>query len=207
MALNKEPRQVKQELLSPRVHVLYASSISGLRGVADRNMILHNFEKQVKFVKSYDGDTRVCIVGDKFDNADKMQIFDGTLFVVSNPMNASESGVYLLVFPAPGGDVSDIKKLNTNIARELNIRETEAMLDTEAEWVPVSFWKEMGDEGRGRIKVMPPSSKVTLFTATEQKYTPVPGMNEYLERGQANLWGELAMDTQHPSYKRMAEMR
>jgi hypothetical protein len=83
----------------------------------------------------------------------------------------------------------------------------EAMLETEAEWVPVSFWKEMGDEGRGRIKVMPPSQKVTIFTPTDQKYTPVPGMIDYLERGQANLWGELAMDTQHPSYKRMSEMR
>jgi hypothetical protein len=32
-------------------------------------------------------------------------------------------------------------------------------------------------------------------------------MVEFVEKGVANLWGELALDTKHPAYKRMSEMR
>ena len=200
-------REKKVEVLTPRVYLHYASSISGLRGVADKNMILHRLQIPVKYVKSYDGDTRICIVSDGFDNVDKLPILEGQLFVVSDPLTAEEHGVHVLVYPMPDGDSADMKTLQRNIAREKNLQDIERMISTEAKWVPVSFWKHMGEEGRGLIEIMPPSTKVTIFTPSEQRYSPEPGMEEFLLKGVDNLWGELAADTKHPAYKRMATMR
>jgi hypothetical protein len=199
--------EVKVECLTPRVHVHYASSISGLKGVANKNVILHKMRKSVKYVKSYDGDTRICIVDEKFENHDKLQIQEGILFVVSDPLTAKEHGLHLLVYPVATTDSADLTVLQRNLARQANLDEITAYLKPAPSWIAASFWKQMGEEGRGRIEVRPPSTKVTIFTPSDKQYSPEPGMVEFVEKGVANLWGELALDTKHPAYKRMSEMR
>jgi len=199
--------EVKIDVLKPRVHVHFASSISGIDGVANKNVILHKMRQKVKFVKSYDGNTRICIVSDNFQNQDNLQVQDGLLFVVSDPLTAKEHGLHLLVYPLPTTEEADLKVLQRNIARQKNIDEITAFLKPAPSWIAASFWKQMGEEGRGRIEVRPPSTKVTIFTPSDKQYAPEPGMVEFIEKGAPNLWGELALDTKHPSYKRMSEMR
>lgn len=199
--------EVKIDNLTPRVHVHFASSISGIDGVSNKNVILHKMRKNVKFVKSYDGSTRICIVSDNFENSDNLQIQEGILFVVSDPLTAKEHGLHLLVYPLPTTEVADLKVLQRNIARQANIEEITAYLRNAPSWIGVSFWKQLGEEGRGRIEVRPPSTKVTIFTPSDKQYAPVPAMLEFVEKGVSNLWGELALDVRHPSYKRMSEMR
>ena len=194
--------------LTPRVHVHYASSISNLGAVANKNVILHRMRKQIKFVKSHDpSGTRVCIVSDAFNNADKLTISNGILFVATDPTTAGDMGVHLLIYPTPEDTSADDITLKRNLAREFNLASITSMLEGNRPWVPVSFWKVMGDEGRGKIECRPPSTKVTIFTPSSHPYAPEPSMNEFLVKGVSNLWGELAADTLHPSYKRMSEMR
>ena len=199
--------EVKIESLTPRVHVHYASSISGLDGVANKNVILHKMRKNVKYVKSYDGDTRICIVADTFENPEKLFVQEGVLFVVSDPLTAKEHGLHLLVYPLPTAEAADLKVLQRNISRQANLDEITAFLKPAPSWIAASFWKQMGEEGKGRIEIRPPSTKVTMFTPSDKQYSPEPGMVEFIQKGVSNLWGELALDTKHPAYKRMSEMR
>ena len=199
--------EVKIDTLTPRVHVHYASSISGIDSVANKNVIIHKMRQPVKYVKSYDGSTRICIVDDKFENPEKLLIQEGLLFVASDPLTAKEHGLHLLVYPLPTAEAADLKILQRNIARQKNIDSITAYLKPAPSWIAGSFWKQMGEEGRGIIEVRPPSTKVTIFTPTDKQYSPEPGMIEFVNKGVPNLWGELALDTKHPSYKRMSEMR
>jgi hypothetical protein len=142
-----------------------------------------------------------------FKNPEKLLIQDGLLFVASDPLTAKEHGLHLLVYPLPTTEVADLKILQRNITRQKNIDSITAYLKPVSSWIAGSFWKQMGEEGRGIIEVLPPSTKVTMFTPTDKQYSPEPGMIEFVMKGVENLWGELALDVKHPAYKRMSEMR
>lgn len=210
------PRQKKSdkvEIETPKVHLHYASSISGLKGVADKNMILWATEFRVKYIKTYDGDTRIAIVSDSFDNEDKVSIFEGSLFIVTSPTLAREAGVHLLILPDDANTNANSGAITTDIKRRFNYNQVETALEMpgvkEKGWTAISIGKEYGENSDSMFVIHPPAAKcgVQVFTPSAQNYTPLPGMEDFLAEGVSNFFGELVTDTKHPAYKRCTEMR
>jgi hypothetical protein len=196
----------------PEPAVYYVSSISSIKDLASKNLLLWKTRSRVQFMHYYDnGDHRIVLISEDFkhvsQNPDKT-IESGWLYLCSDSLVSGEGGIYLLVFPEPDPNFRDSIGQTLYIRRKFNLDAMNAFLDSiQGTYAPCSFWPVGGKENAGKLLVKPPSSAALVFVESKQPYAPVPGTYELIEKLEPIGFGVTAPSTSSPPYKSFIERK